>query len=245
MPWRRSWPPRRGSWWTPSRGAALRARSGLPGAPGSRETARRRPRRRARARRSAPRCKAPWPLIVAPDFDDRALWPGDRATHEQQVLVGAHVHDLEAALGHPPGAHLAGPADPPEHARGVGRGADRPRRTDVVGPVRDGPTVEVVALDRPLEALALRYAGHLHGLALLEDGVHLDLGPDLELAGIARELAEVPERAHARLRHLLLTHLVVPALDGVIPAPLGTPDRRHEARARLDNGHALHVTVLG
>src|SRR5205823_6622605 len=121
------------------------------------------------------------------------LRPGHRAAYEQQVLVRNHVDDLEAALGDALVAHLARTADALEHARGRGRGADRARRTDVVGAVSDWAAAEVVALDGALEALALGGPGDLHGLALLE-GLHGHGLPDGELAGLVAELAHVAER---------------------------------------------------
>src|SRR3954470_392659 len=57
---------------------------------------------------------------------------GDGAADHQQVVARVDAHDLEAALGDALVAHLAGAADALEHARGVGGGADRARRADVV-----------------------------------------------------------------------------------------------------------------
>jgi hypothetical protein len=110
-----------------------------------------------------------------------------------------------------------------------------------------------VALDRAGEALALRGAGDLDGLALLEDRVGRQLGPDLELARLAPELGEVLQHADAgllqvaqlRLGQLLLARLAEGELDGVVAVALRPADRRHEARAGLDHGHALDVPVLG
>src|SRR5215208_7202247 len=121
-----------------------------------------------------------------------ALGPGDRAAYEHQVLVGYQLDDLEALLGHALGAHVTGPADALEHARGRRRGADRARGAHVVRAVGLRTGGEVVTLDRALEALALRDPGDLDGLADLErldrDGL-----ADGELAGL---VAELDERAH-------------------------------------------------
>src|SRR3954466_2398624 len=46
-----------------------------------------------------------------------ALGPRHGAADEHQVLVGDQLHDRQAALGHAPAAHAAGPADALEHAR--------------------------------------------------------------------------------------------------------------------------------
>src|SRR3954465_6054230 len=74
---------------------------------------------------------------IQPDLDHAALGAGYRAAEQQQVLVRADVHDLEPALGRTLVAHLAGAADALENAGGVGRGADRTGRADIVRAVRD------------------------------------------------------------------------------------------------------------
>ena len=62
--------------------------------------------------------------------------PGHGAADEQQVAGGVDLDDLEALLGDALVAHLARAADALEHARGVGRGADRARGAHVVRAVR-------------------------------------------------------------------------------------------------------------
>src|SRR4051794_15415401 len=126
-------------------------------------------------------------LGIGADLHCPALGARHGAAQQEQVLVGDHVDDGEALLGHALVAHLARAADSLEHAgRGGGR-ADRARGAHVVRAVGDGAAAEVVALDRALEALALRGAGDLHGGALLErldgDGV-----AHLQLAGLVAEL---------------------------------------------------------
>src|SRR4051812_31780694 len=98
-------------------------------------------------------------LAIGPHLHDTVARAGDRPADEQQVLVGAHVDDGQPALGHALVAHAAGAADALEHARGRGRGADRAGRADVVRAVARRAAREVVALDGPLEALALGDAG--------------------------------------------------------------------------------------
>src|SRR4051812_7846450 len=83
----------------------------------------------------------------------------DRAAQHQQVVARVDAHDLEAALRDALVAHLPGAADALEHARRVRGGADGARRAVVVRAVADRAASEVVALDRALEALALRDAG--------------------------------------------------------------------------------------
>ena len=142
-------------------GVQLRARRSRGPAPCG--TARRRRSRRGRPCRSLP-SRAPElsHRAVRPDLDDAALRAGHGAADEQQVLVGDHVDDLEAALGHALVAHLARAANALEHARRAWREAPiEPGARTLCEPWLTGPRREVVALDRALEALALRGAGDL------------------------------------------------------------------------------------
>src|SRR5690349_16646129 len=122
-----------------------------------------------------------------------ALRTGHRAADEHQVLVGDQLDDLEAELGHAPAAHASRALDALEDARRGRRGADRARGAHVVGAVALRAGVEVVALDRAGEALALRLAGDLHGLADLEalDGHRVAHG---ELARVVAELLDRAQR---------------------------------------------------
>src|SRR5438067_3847719 len=89
----------------------------------------------------------------------------DRAADEHEVLGGIEPDDRQALVGDALVAHLAGAADALHHARGPSRRADRTRGAHVVRAVGLGAAAEVVALDRALEALALRGAGDLDLLA--------------------------------------------------------------------------------
>src|SRR5205085_2607523 len=109
-------------------------------------------------------------LAIGPHLHHAVARAGDRAADEQQVLALADVDDGQAALGDALGAHVARAADALEHARGRGRSADRARRAHVVRAVALGAAGEVVALDRPLEALALGDARDLDLRADLEGG---------------------------------------------------------------------------
>src|SRR3954451_10683220 len=188
---------------------------------------------------------------VAPDLDRRAAWPGYRAADEQQVLVGDHVDDLEAALGDALVAHLARAANALEHPRRRGRGADRARRAHVVGAVGDGSAREVVALHGALEALALRDAGDLDGLALLE-GVDANGVAHLELTGLIAELHEVAKRRRVGLLEVpelalgqpLLLHVAKAELHGLVAVAVLRPDRRDVAGTGLDDRHAVDPAVL-
>src|SRR3954469_1799445 len=132
-------------------------------------------------------------LGIGANLHSPALGARHGAAQQEQVLVGEHVDDGEALLGHALVAHLARAADSLEHAgRGGGR-ADRARGAHVVRAVGDGAAAEVVALDRALEALALRGARDLDLVALREhlDGHRL---AHLQLAGLVVELAHVAQR---------------------------------------------------
>ena len=124
--------------------------------------------------------------------------PGDRAADQQQVALGVDLEDLEAALGDPLAAHPARHLHALEHAGGIGAGADRARRADVVRAVGDRAAVEVVALDRALEALADRGRGDLHLLAGLEL-LDRELLADLRLGGLVAELDQDPRGRRAGL----------------------------------------------
>src|SRR3712207_7388406 len=47
-------------------------------------------------------------LAIGAHLHDAVARPGDRATDQQQVVLGVDPHDLQAALGHALVAHLAG-----------------------------------------------------------------------------------------------------------------------------------------
>src|SRR3954452_11044844 len=151
-------------------------------------------------------------LAIGAHLHDAVARAGDRAAQHQQVVARVDAHDLEAALRDALVAHLAGAANALEDARGIRRGADRARRADVVRAVRDGPAGEVVALDRALEALALRDPGDLDRLAGLEHRVDLHLGSHLQLARLAAELAQVAQVADAGLLEQAELRLVEPLL---------------------------------
>src|SRR4051794_91598 len=158
-------------------------------------------------------------LTLGPDLDDGALRAGDRAAHEQQVLVGDHVDDLEPALGDVLVAHLARAADALEHARRRCGRADRARGAHVVRAMGDRAAAEAVALDGALEALALGDAGDLDLLALLE---HVDgqLLADLETLALVAKLREVAQRRVAGLLDVTELGLVQLALRHVAVAEL-------------------------
>src|SRR5215207_7103964 len=185
-------------------------------------------------------------LAIGPHLHDAALGAGRGAAHQQKVPVSDDLDDLEPLLGDALAAHPAGAADALEHARGRGRRADRARGAHVVRAVADGAAGEVVALDRSLEALALRDAGDLDGLAGLErlDG---DLVADRQLACLVAELRDVAQRRsrgllevpELRLGQVLLLGGTEGKLHSLVAVALLGADRGHVARAGLENGDAL------
>src|SRR3954451_6441383 len=191
-------------------------------------------------------------LAIGAHLHDAVARTGDRAAQHQQVVARVDAHDLEAALRDALVAHLARPADALEDTRGVGGGADRARRAHVVRAVRYGAAGEVVALDRALEALALRDAGDLDLRALLEglDGHGLAHG---QLAGLVAELDDVLHRrrvglaqvAELGLREVLLLGGAERELDGLVAVTLQRADARDRAGAGLEHGDALDIAFVG
>src|SRR5207248_2520674 len=120
-----------------------------------------------RPRRAAVPSGLPLPTLLA-DLDEAVLRARHRALDEQQVALEIGGVHREPDLRHALAAQAAGHAHALEDARGRGRRADRAPLADVVRAVRHRSAVEVVALDRPREALADRDPGDLHLVARLE-----------------------------------------------------------------------------
>src|SRR4051794_11246102 len=190
-------------------------------------------------------------LGIGTDLHGPTLRARHGAAQQEQVLVGDHVHHGETLLGHALVAHLARAADALEDAGRSRGGTDRARGAHVVRAVGDRSAAEVVPLHRSLEALALRGAGDLDGLALLEslDGHRV---ANLQLAGLVAELLDVAERrgvgllevAQLRLRQPLLAGAAEAELHGLVAVALMRADAGDVTRAGLDHGHTLHAAVL-
>src|SRR6202035_3972618 len=135
---------------------------------------------------------------IGSHLDDAAARSWDRPAHQEQVLLAVHGDDLEALLSDSPVAHLARSANPREHARRGRRRADRARGAHVVRPVRLGSADEVVTLDRPLEALALRRPRDLHARPDLE-GLHRHGPAELQLGGLVAKLRQMAQRGRVGL----------------------------------------------
>src|SRR3954447_168268 len=190
-------------------------------------------------------------LAIGAHLHHAVARPGGRAANHEQVAPGVDAHDLKAALRDALVAHLAGAANALEDAGGIGGGADRARGAHVVRAVGDRPAREVVALDRALEALALRDAGDLDPLARLEglDGHGL---ADLQLAGLVAELDDVLHRrrvglaqvAELGLGEVLLAGRAERELDGLVAVAVERADPGHGTRPGLEDGDALHAPVF-
>src|SRR4051794_22932957 len=188
---------------------------------------------------------------IGPHLHDAVLGTGHGTADHEQVLARPDVDDLETLLGHALVAHLAGAADALHHAGGPGGRADRAGGAHVVRAVRLRAGGEVVALDRALEALALRGAGDLDRLADLE-GLDRDGVAHEPLARVVAELDEVLHRGRAGLLEVaelglgevLLLGRAEGELDGLVAVALVGADARHRARAGLEHRDALDPAVL-
>src|SRR3954467_3209816 len=190
-------------------------------------------------------------LAIGTHLHDAVARAGDRAAQHQQVVARVDAHDLEAALRDALVAHLARPADALEDARGIRGGADGARRAHVVRAVADGAAGEVVALDRALEAFALRDAGDLDRLAGLE-GLDRDGLADGQLARLVAELHDVLHRRRVRLAQVaelglgevLLARGAERELDGLVAVAVERADPGDGTRAGLEHGDALDAAVV-
>src|SRR3954449_9519873 len=90
---------------------------------------------------------------IAAHLHGGVLAAGHRSPDQKQVPLGVDLDDVRAALGDPPGPHLAGHLHALENSGGIRARADGAGRPDVVRAVGDRSAAEVVALDRALEAL--------------------------------------------------------------------------------------------
>ena len=160
----------------------------------------------------------------------RCAGPGTAPRTNSRFSLGAHLDDLEAALGDALVAHLAWSANALEDARGRRRGADRARRADVVGAVAGRAAAEAVALDRALEALALRDPGDLDALAGLEHADTSTVSPTARPAPSPRNSHEVAQRRRVGLRQVAELGLGQRLLANAAEARAA---RRRSRRARL------------
>src|SRR5581483_2401595 len=213
------------------------------------------PRRRTRpprARRCPPcprRLLSAQPLST--HLDEPVLRAGDRALHEQQVLVGVDVEHGEAELRDALAAHAAGHLDALEDARRCCGGTDRARLADVVRAVRARAGAEVVPLDRALKALADADARDLDLVAGLERRHRDRLAFDRAVNAAAeldepsvRADAELREMTELRFRELALGDGVERELHGVVAVDIVRLHLHDRARAGLDHRDGRHRARL-
>src|SRR5215218_1130432 len=198
---------------------------------------------------------APPPILealgIGTDLHRAAARAGYGATDEQQVFLRDDLDDLEALLRDALVAHLARAADALHHACRPGGRADRARGPHVVRAVRLRAGGKSVALDRALEALALRGPGDLDLLTGLED-LDGDGLADLQLAGLVAKLDEMAMRGGVGLlevaqlgaRELLLAAGAESQLDGLVAVAVMRTDTGDRARAGLEHGDALDAAVI-
>src|SRR5918995_282467 len=126
-----------------------------------------------------------------PYLYDGVLAAGHAAAHPQLVVVRVHGDDLEVPDRGRLVAHLARHLLALEDAGRVRRGPDGAGLPDVVRAVAHRAAGEAVALDGPLEALALGRGAYMDLVAGLE---HASADGPADLAAHAPQLLEVPAR---------------------------------------------------
>src|SRR5437762_2321326 len=184
--------------------------------------------------------------------DEAVRRAGDRAPHEQDVLLGIHAGDQEILRRERLAAHAARQALALDDARRIRGRADRSRLPAHRGSVRSVAAPELVTLDDAREAASLGRALHVHVLAFLEHrdverlaervGGHVR---DSELPEVARRrevaLLELPEHG---LREATLLVRAETELERGVAVALPGADLRHGAWPRLDHGHGHDVALL-
>src|SRR5215210_2973216 len=181
--------------------------------------------------------------------DDGVLAAGHAAAHPEFVVLCVHGDDLEVPDRGRVVAHLARHLLALEYARRVGGSTDGARLPDVVRAVTHRAAGETVALDGPLEALALGGRAHVDLVAGLED-----VGADAlaDLAPHAAQLSDGLAGRHVELRESTSPGLVDPArvygpeayLHGLVAVVFVGADRRDHVRFHLDDGDADESAVV-
>src|SRR5215211_3097966 len=183
------------------------------------------------------------------DLDDGVLATGHATTHPELVVVGIHGYDLDVAHRGGLVAHLARhllALEDPGRVSGSPDGAWLP---DVVGAVAHRAAGETVALDGPLETLALGRGADVDPVAYLED-IHPDALANLAahvpqlLQVFARWRIELGERASPGLVEAAGLGCPEADLYGRVAILLGSADRRDQVRLHLDYGYADERAVI-
>src|SRR5882672_5687476 len=102
------------------------------------------------------------------DENVRSAWSRNRSPHQQQVLVGVHLHYLQILGRNLNVAHMTRKVLVFPHARRERAAAYAARRAMMHRTVRRVAAAVVPALDAALKALALAHAAYIHELTGLE-----------------------------------------------------------------------------
>src|SRR5471032_3360745 len=179
-----------------------------------------------------------------------------RALHRNQVTLGVDLDHFQTLRRTAHGTHVTGHLLAREHAtRGLTL-TDRTRRA-----MRQRVTVgsvthfEVPALDRALEALAFRHAGHVNDLPDGKHVVSLDLGAHGVLAEIVGRHAELPQtttRLNLGLRVMTFQRLRQQVcalgarrnLDGAVAIVIIRLQLGHAVRRRFNQRHRNRAAIF-
>src|SRR5919112_1936535 len=184
-----------------------------------------------------------------PYLYDGVLAAGHAAAHPELVVVLVHGDDLEVPDRGRLVAHLSRHLLALEYTGRVGRSADGAGLPDVVRAVAHRAPGEAVALDGPLETLALGGGGYVDHIAGLE---HSGADGLANLAGYTPQLLEVLARGRVYTGERATSGLVDPAgvhgpeahLDGLVAVVFGGADGRDHVRLHLDNGDADERPII-
>src|SRR5918994_625200 len=184
-----------------------------------------------------------------PYLYDGVLAAGHATAYPELVVVLVYGDYLKITHRGRLVAHLARNLLALEYAGRVGRRADGAGLPDVVRAVAHRASGEAVALDGPLEALALGGGADVHHVAGLE---HAGADGLADLTTHAPQLLEVLVRGRVYLGERAAGGLVDPAgvhgpeahLDGLVAVVFGGADGRDHVRLHLDDGNADERPVV-
>src|SRR6266404_5022935 len=180
------------------------------------------------------------------DENVRSAWSGNRSAHQQQVLVGVHLHYLQILGRNLDVAHVTRKVLVLPDARRERTAADAARRAMMHRTVRRVAAAVVPALDAALKPLALAHAADIHelaGLEVLHQHAVANLGFVLRFLDAhflhhfhRRDIGLFEVAGHRLVYALRLDEFHEPQLRGLVPVVLFRPALHHHARARLKNG---------
>src|SRR6267378_715220 len=180
------------------------------------------------------------------DENVRSSRPRHRSPHQQQVLVGVHLHNLQILRRHPHVPHVAWKVLILPDTRRKGTAPNAARRAVMHRAVRRIAAAVMPALYAALKTLALADAADINefaGLKILHQHAVADFRLVLRfldahflqhLHGRDVGLLEVP--GHGLVDALRLDEFHEPQLRGLVAVGLLRPALYHHARPRLKNG---------